>query len=412
MKNNILYYNILILFVIANVVNAETGWIRQTEASFCMDECSMFYLEDESSNFTSNISFGEIDPELYINRFVEIEGNEIFCVECSAIEISQINISSECDYPFNCFVDPCEVAPDCELNTPVDCNANYCGGCYADFYDMEGNLVDCYIEQEPEPCDDINGIFFGICDMFMGYAVVNGNCEGVSGCGWEVDGINYINAFFDTIQECEQNCYNEPYLCEDIEYDYEQLFSGEYAQCEYNNDCVAVWGDCDVGLGGCHYSINPIFFDSLAVDDLSSLWITNDCMEWVCDCASLPNSVCNDGNCDLAYCYGTNPAGCDIAGCPDGYQCVDDPNSCIPSQCFCDEFYGDWYCTEDCGGGSCTPILNGDVNNDGMLNVVDVIMIVNMILEISEVDLIADMNGDNYVDIIDIVTIVNIILNN
>ena len=76
----------------------------------------------------SNISFGEIDPELYINRFVEIEGNEIFCVECSATEISQINISSECDYPFNCFVDPCEVAPDCELNTPVDCNANYCGG--------------------------------------------------------------------------------------------------------------------------------------------------------------------------------------------------------------------------------------------------------------------------------------------
>ena len=412
MKNNILYY-ILIFLVSINLMIAETGYVRQVEASFCMDVCSEFYLENESGEHLINISFSDIEPELYVNRFVDIEGDEIFCVECSAIEISEIVLSNACEFPVECFIDPCLVAPDCELNTPVECNSNYCGGCYADFYDLDGNIVDCYNLNEPQECDDLDNLFFGWCDMYLGVAIVNESCTHMSGCSWSIDGVDYSNAFFTTIEECEENCYNEPYLCEDIEYDYEQLFSGENSQCEYNIDCVSVWGDCGVGLGGCHYSINPDYFDNSSIDNLVDLWLYNDCMQSVCDCASLPNSVCNDGVCELAYCYGDNPVGCDVAGCSDGNQCLVDPDVCVPSQCFCDEFYGDWYCTEDCGGGSCFPILNGDVNNDGMLNVVDVIMIVNMILGISNPDYtFADMNGDNLIDIIDVVTIVSIILNN
>ena len=51
---------------------------------------------------------------------------------CSAIIIDGISISDNCNYPLNCVVDPCEVAEECSLNTPVDCVSNYCGGCYAD----------------------------------------------------------------------------------------------------------------------------------------------------------------------------------------------------------------------------------------------------------------------------------------
>ena len=100
------------------------------------------------------------------------------------------------------------------------------------------------------------------------------------------------------------------------------------------------------------------------------------------------------------------------SGCPEFYECVILENDCVPSTCFCDEFYGDWYCTEDCGGGTCIAQLNGDVNYDGILNVSDIIIIVNMILMNLDTDLIADMNDDDNVDIIDIVTIVNLILNN
>lgn len=46
--------------------------------------------------------------------------------------------------PVNCLVDPCSVAPACSEGT---CQANYCGGCHAEFYDDGGHAV-C---QEPAP---------------------------------------------------------------------------------------------------------------------------------------------------------------------------------------------------------------------------------------------------------------------
>ena len=36
---------------------------------------------------------------------------------------------------FNCTVDPCQFTPNCGGGT---CEANYCGGCNAEFYDADG----------------------------------------------------------------------------------------------------------------------------------------------------------------------------------------------------------------------------------------------------------------------------------
>ena len=56
---------------------------------------------------------------------------------------------------------------------------------------------------------------------------------------------------------------------------------------------------------------------------------------------------------------------------------------------------------------------SGDVNNDGSINVLDVIQVVNMILGNSEPDLLsADLNSDGAINILDIVMIIDIILNN
>ena len=54
--------------------------------------------------------------------------------------------------------------------------------------------------------------------------------------------------------------------------------------------------------------------------------------------------------------------------------------------------------------------LVGDLNYDGVINVVDVILIVNMALE-NEFDNLADLNEDGFINIFDIVQLINIILN-
>ena len=54
--------------------------------------------------------------------------------------------------------------------------------------------------------------------------------------------------------------------------------------------------------------------------------------------------------------------------------------------------------------------LLGDVNGDGVLNVLDVVTLVNIILNGDDYILAGDMNQDGALDVLDIVTLVNIIL--
>ena len=55
--------------------------------------------------------------------------------------------------------------------------------------------------------------------------------------------------------------------------------------------------------------------------------------------------------------------------------------------------------------------LNGDLNTDGDLNILDVVILVNLILD-NESNLLADLNQDGLNNILDIVQLVNIILAN
>ena len=54
----------------------------------------------------------------------------------------------------------------------------------------------------------------------------------------------------------------------------------------------------------------------------------------------------------------------------------------------------------------------GDINGDQNLNVLDVILVVNMALGNSEINLNGDMNGDEMINVLDVVLLVNIILSN
>lgn len=55
-------------------------------------------------------------------------------------------------------------------------------------------------------CTDLGGIDFGACDMAMGVVMWNGSCTYLSGCGWEVNGIDYSVYSFWSMEECEDQC--------------------------------------------------------------------------------------------------------------------------------------------------------------------------------------------------------------
>ena len=55
---------------------------------------------------------------------------------------------------------------------------------------------------------------------------------------------------------------------------------------------------------------------------------------------------------------------------------------------------------------------NGDVNLDGQVNVLDVIVLVNIILDIESGGSYCDINDDGVIDILDIIALVTIIVGN
>ena len=52
----------------------------------------------------------------------------------------------------------------------------------------------------------------------------------------------------------------------------------------------------------------------------------------------------------------------------------------------------------------------GDINNDGIINVIDIISVVNIILY-NEYFISADINLDNQINILDVIQLMNLILN-
>ena len=54
--------------------------------------------------------------------------------------------------------------------------------------------------------------------------------------------------------------------------------------------------------------------------------------------------------------------------------------------------------------------ISGDLNQDELLNILDIIIMVNIILGIEDEQPMADMTGDGLVNILDVITLINTIL--
>ena len=48
----------------------------------------------------------------------------------------------------------------------------------------------------------------------------------------------------------------------------------------------------------------------------------------------------------------------------------------------------------------------GDINFDGIVNIIDIVILMNMILEIEEINSNADINNDGFINVLDIMEII------
>jgi len=132
-----------------------------------------------------------------------------------------------------------------------------------------------------------------------------------------------------------------------------------------------------------------------------------------------PDDVCSA--CNIYYTDGYPGFCCDMAWDEGGLTCLYVETewgldcggcNCFGDSAFCEEqglmMCSDYSCAESLS--QCPPECDlGDVNCDGEINVLDVVLMVNMILA-DEYDEIADINEDGVLNVLDVVILVNLIL--
>ncbi|MFM1932184.1 MAG: hypothetical protein RL226_1487, partial [Bacteroidota bacterium] len=107
-------------------------------------------------------------------------------------------------------------------------------------------------------CEDLTNVDFGPCDMVLGVGLINGQCSYISGCGWEVNGVDYTPYFYETLSECQNTCGPMP-TCLD-------LAGIDFGICAMPLGYAMIDGAC-VALSGCGWEVNgvnysPNFFES------------------------------------------------------------------------------------------------------------------------------------------------------
>lgn len=122
------------------------------------------------------------------------------------------------------------------------------------FYD---SIDECQASCDNLDCMDLGSVDFGICAMAMGIALINGECVGVSGCGWIVNGVDYSPYFFDDFASCQANCGQNSCL---------DLGTVDFGECEMFMGYAIVNESCQ-GVSGCGWIVDnvdysPFFYDS------------------------------------------------------------------------------------------------------------------------------------------------------
>lgn len=113
----------------------------------------------------------------------------------SCLNISQIDSTIFC---------PTVVEPVCGCDSVTynnNCEAQYYAGV------TSWTIGPCQNQVEyADSCADLSNIDFGSCSMILGYGLINGVCTTISGCGTLVNNIDYAPAILLTNEMCQNNC--------------------------------------------------------------------------------------------------------------------------------------------------------------------------------------------------------------
>tara|TARA_B100001029_G_C15058421_1_gene456290 strand:+ start:113 stop:781 length:669 start_codon:yes stop_codon:yes gene_type:complete len=183
-----------------------------------------------------------------------------------------------------------------------------------------------------------------------------------------------------------------------IQYENCDEIGGGISDCQQIEGCE--W-DCDswyTWLCGCEgqYQVDFSYCTEIQSSECAGI-NQSDCIN---------NQFCNwIENIEYGYCneFDQNANACEATpGCYGAYQ--------YPG------WYSGWYCaggTYQITNSYCeeTPYELGDINQDDIINVMDIISVVNLILNDSYEE-IADLNQDQFLNVIDLLLIIDIILNN
>jgi hypothetical protein len=183
-------------------------------------------------------------------------------------------------YSQNC-VDSTLIDPDalCPLIWAPVCGCNgitYANDCEAVNY---GGVLSWTPGECSTGCMDMSGLDFGMCDMFLGYTWLNGNCAAVSGCGYTIGNIDYSPNFYTTAWECQQNCGNPL------------------------TDCINQWQIEQGYLVDCSPDVDPVC-------GCNGIEYSNACSAFYYGgVTSFTNSPCNVNDCSVI------PSGVDFGAC-------------------------------------------------------------------------------------------------
>ena len=194
------------------------------------------------------------------------------------------------------------------------------------------------------------------------------------------------------LSECDSNSNCE--WIEDTSYaSCSSLGTGNSSFCDAQANCSYSW--LTYSCGGGTYEVDNSYCEEIEVLECSDLGhglcMNDEACEWV---EEMETGNCSDIN-NGSECYATNQCSWYNAG-NYGY---------LYDNCYGGTYtYDNSYCAE-------VAFQLGDINDDSLINILDVIEIVNLILE-SEYSQVADMNYDGNLNVLDIVIIVDIILGN
>jgi hypothetical protein len=271
---------------------------------------------------------------------------------------------------------------------PDDCDADDDNDGASDPVDSDDNNEYVCSDVDMDTCDDCS---FGMFDPYNDGPDMNGN--GICDAG------DIIDSDGDGVIDDEDSDPFNPYQCADNDGDgCDDCYLGYYNPADDGSDYDAD-GICDLGDND---DDNDGVIDSEDCHPFDPVLSEYDCC-----------GVCGGDNSQCSNCCGMPfPDNCSEA-CYEDYcgVCDDIPeNDCVQD---CAGTWGGDAVVDECGvcGGDNTSCQQlGDINGDGTINVIDIVMVVDLILN-DDYDVVGDVNEDGQLNVIDIVILVDWVLN-